>query len=331
MMLSNNIRFKTSPAVRTARNPEHMHTGAVEALHTLLRPEMQPAVEVWMRTASEEQKRGILRLARQANPQGFSGVQAFQRQLPSLLRRIGGESGGNIVDLPYQRDRLDERKAMWEQCDPNGNGYCSFAEVDAFFRYNCGFGENEKMKMLHAFNACRNIGGQETGHAADYVEKKEFRKFLQTFYRNLGGIVEEQAPVSPVILKQMMRSAPAAKGPLKSIKGADLPFQREREAERNKLFSECDPNGNRYASFAEIDAIFRKRYGFGEKEKMPMLRAYDACKNIGGQEAGYAADYIEHKEFRKFLELVLKNLKDAAIQEMSITGGMPKSASAPKM
>jgi hypothetical protein len=333
MLLSKNIRYNTLPNFQVTRNPEHMQTGVVEALHTLLRPEMVPSIEVWMRTASEDQKRAILRLARKANPQGFSGVQKFERQLPSLLRR--GDTSGSVVDLPYQRERLDERKALYSNCDPNNNGYCSFAEIDAHFRYAYGFGEKEKMQMLHAFNACRNIGGKETGPAADYIERKEFRKFLQTVYRNLGGIVEEVAsPTRSQLSRLMAKSESSGKVSAKPAGvTVDLPFQREREAERNKLFSECDPNGNRYASFAEIDAIFRKRYGFGEKEKMPMLRAYDACKNITGKETGNAADYIEHKEFRKFLELVMKNLKDAAIQGINVVGSssLSKSASAPRM
>lgn len=315
-----------------------MHSGVVEALHTLMRPEMQPSIEVWMRTASEDQKRGILRLARKADSQVFSSVPKYERQLPSLLRRTGLLGEGNPPDLPYQRDRLDERKALWGECDPNGNGYCSFAEIDAFFRRAFGFGEKEKMQMLHAFNACRNIGGKETGPAADFIEHKEFRKFLQTVYRNLGGVVEEDA-VSPTrsfksTSRIEMKPEPTKKVPAKSSgTTVDLPFQPQREAERNKLFSACDPNGNRYASFAEIDAVFRKKYGFGEKEKMPMLRAYDACKNFSGKETGVAADYIEHREFRKFLELVQKNLKDAALQEINIKGssGLAKSASAPNI
>merc|ERR1712100_83773 len=135
-------------------------------------------------------------------------------------------------------------------------------------------------------------------------------------------------------MKSLASKHPAKKAPAKSSgTTVDLPFQQQREAERNKLFSECDPNGNKYASLAEIDAVFRRRYGFGEKEKMPMLRAYDACKNFSGKETGVAADYIEHREFRKFLELVAKNLKDAAVQEIIMKGssGLAKSASAPNM
>mmetsp|Transcript_32084 Transcript_32084/g.99982 ORF Transcript_32084/g.99982 Transcript_32084/m.99982 type:complete len:104 (-) Transcript_32084:23-334(-) len=92
-----------------------------------------------------------------------------------------------MADLPYQKERLEERKALFEACDPNGNGYCSFAEIDAIFRPKYGFGEAEKMPLLHAYNEAKNFSGKESGHDADYVEKREFRIFLELAAKKLQG------------------------------------------------------------------------------------------------------------------------------------------------
>lgn len=311
----------------------HLNNGCIEALHMLMRPGVKDVVEKWMRTAGEDQKRGIIRLARKANKHSLSHVTALQKQLPSLLRRGMEIPAG--AGLPYEVDRLDERRELFLACDPNGNGLCSFAEIDAIFRLRYGFGEEDKMQILHAFNACSNIGGQETGPAADYIEHKEFRKFLESVHTYLGGEVDRarcQTNGHAMLGNQVQVKTKAQSAPVK--KPSDLPFQPNRQEERDKLFKQCDPNGNRFASFAEIDAIFRKKYGFGEDEKMPMLRAYDSCKNFGGDETGNAAEYIEHKEFRKFLELVDKNLNHARIQSINLCGGgtgLGKSASSPSL
>jgi hypothetical protein len=262
--------------------------------------------------------------------------------VPSTASRRENPPGRNVdrkalalkagTGLPYEVDRLEERKKLFMACDPNGNGLASFAEIDSVFREKYGFGEKEKMKILHAFDACSNIGGKETGPAADYIEHKEFRKFLETVVRSLGGVVDETRcrPTGHAMLgNQVHEKGYGSKTTSKA--GPDLPFQPNRHHERDQLFSKCDPNGNKLASFAEIDAVFRREFGFGEKEKMPMLRAYDACKSLGG-ETGTAAEYIEHKEFRKFLELVDKNLKHDKVQDINLSGvSMSKSASVPNV
>lgn len=311
-------------------NEQHLTTGAVEALHLLVRPEVKKSIEVWMRNASEAEKRGVIRLGRNVDRKALAHLKVIQRQLPSLLQRGMEIPAG--AGLPYEVDRLEERKQLFQDCDPNGNGFVSFAEIDNAFREKYGFGEKEKMQILHAFNACSNIGGKETGPAADYLEHKEFRKFLETVQRYLGGVVDESRcrPSGHAMLGNQVHEKGYGSKPIAKA-GADLPFQPSRQRERDLLFGKCDPNGNRFASFAEIDAVFRRQFGYGEKEKMPMLKAYDACKSLGG-ETGVAAEYIEHKEFRRFLELVDKNLKDAKIQDINLSGvRMSKSASAPNI
>jgi hypothetical protein len=322
--------FESRKKTNSKGNEQHLTTGAVEALHLLVRPEVKKSIELWMRTASEAEKRGVIRLGRNVDRKALAHLKVIQRQLPSLLHRGKDIPAG--AGLPYEVDRLEERKQLFLDCDPNGNGLVSFAEVDAVFREKYGFGEKEKMQVLHAFNACSNIGGQETGVAADFIEHKEFRKFLETVVRHLGGVIDESRchPSGHAMLGNEVHLK--GYGSTKASKpAADLPFQPNRHKERDALFSLCDPNGNKLASFAEIDAVFRRKFGFGEKEKMPMLRAYDACKSLGG-ETGQAAEYIEHKEFRKFLEMVDKSLKHAKVQEISLSGvGMSKSASAPNI
>jgi len=104
---------------------------------------------------------------------------------------------------------------------------------------------------------------------------------------------------------QMTYGAPAAYTP-QTHDIAHLPYQHERLQERMDLFRECDPNGNGFLSFAEIDAVFRNKYGTGETEKMMMLHAFNASKNLGAASAGPGQDYIEHNEFRTFLEFVAR-------------------------
>ena len=68
------------------------------------------------------------------------------------------------------------------------------------------------------------------------------------------------------------------------------------------LFQECDPTGNGCLSFAEIDAVFRIKFGTGQAEKRMMLQAYDASKNYGEGATNAARDYVDWEEFRAFLE-----------------------------
>jgi len=150
----------------------------------------------------------------------------------------------------------------------------------------------------------------------DYIEHGEFRAFLEVLTQKLGMKVVPQSPAK----ENLMLSHPKLKekgSPSKAFK-ADLPYQPNRERERNKLFSKCDPNGNGFCSVAEIDAILRRGYGFGEAQKMQMIHAFNETKNFSGKEKGHAAEYIEHQEFRVFLENLAK--KTGIFKE---TGGHP--------
>merc|ERR1712196_60599 len=95
------------------------------------------------------------------------------------------------MGMPYQRDRLDERKELFTECDPNGNYFLSLAEIDAVFQRKYDWGaiapEIVNSHMLHAYDHARNYGGKEDGVKADYIEHKEFRIFMQMFVERMDG------------------------------------------------------------------------------------------------------------------------------------------------
>merc|ERR1719412_2462518 len=70
---------------------------------------------------------------------------------------------------------------------------------------------------------------------------------------------------------------------------------------------------------AEVDNGLFEKYSYGDKPsekaytlvdevKQCMLQAFDEAKNYGGDQKGAAADFVEHREFRIFLELFVKKL-----------------------
>lgn len=211
-----------------------------------------------------------------------------------------------MVDLPYQRDRLDERRKLWTDCDKSGNGYCSVAEIDSVFRPKYGFGEQQKMPLIEAFGKACNFSGKERGVSADFIEHGEFRIFLELLMKKLGMQVVPQTPAK----ENLMISAPKLKGQgsAQAAFTVDLPYKRESLAERKRLFHDCDPNGNGFCSVAEVDASLRRKYGFGSKQKMTLIHSFNEAKNFSGKEKGVSADYIEHGEFRVFLEILMKKL-----------------------
>eukprot|EP00929_Paragymnodinium_shiwhaense_P090560 TRINITY_DN5073_c0_g2_i1.p1 TRINITY_DN5073_c0_g2~~TRINITY_DN5073_c0_g2_i1.p1 ORF type:complete len:306 (-),score=52.03 TRINITY_DN5073_c0_g2_i1:237-1154(-) len=91
---------------------------------------------------------------------------------------------------------------------------------------------------------------------------------------------------------------------------AALPYQREKLEERKKLFSLCDPNGNGYASFAELDNVISRRCNFKQDQKMIMLKCFNEMRNYG-MDGGLSDSYIEAKEFRMFLEMLAKSLSES--------------------
>merc|ERR1711956_91118 len=92
----------------------------------------------------------------------------------------------------------------------------------------------------------------------------------------------------------------------------EVPYQRDQLADRKALFDYCDSHANHYLSLAEVDKGMFDKYSYGDKPidvvKQCMLQAFDEAKNYGGDQKGGAADFVEHKEFRIFLELFVKKL-----------------------
>jgi Ca2+-binding EF-hand superfamily protein len=84
-------------------------------------------------------------------------------------------------------DKTAEEKAkrmkMFEQFDPNGNGYLSLAEVDKGMRDVVGLYEIFECKpvIMRAFQAARHANDSKNkkgSHGPDYIEKCEFRLLL---------------------------------------------------------------------------------------------------------------------------------------------------------
>jgi Ca2+-binding EF-hand superfamily protein len=72
-------------------------------------------------------------------------------------------------------------------------------------------------------------------------------------------------------------------------------------ADRKKLFSSADPNGNGLCSLAELDKMIETEKIFDTyRDKKPVImRAYKKADEFGGREG-----LITRKEFRKFLEFL---------------------------
>ena len=90
---------------------------------------------------------------------------------------------------------MEEREKLFGLCDPNGNGFCSVAEIGAAFQDNFNYRayDHGTMKTFEdAFNAAKNYSKKETGPAADYVERREFRICLEIFTKKLAS--EEGEP-----------------------------------------------------------------------------------------------------------------------------------------
>eukprot|EP00933_Yihiella_yeosuensis_P051510 TRINITY_DN49462_c0_g1_i1.p1 TRINITY_DN49462_c0_g1~~TRINITY_DN49462_c0_g1_i1.p1 ORF type:complete len:116 (-),score=27.28 TRINITY_DN49462_c0_g1_i1:291-638(-) len=99
-------------------------------------------------------------------------------------------------ELPWQKDRLEERKELFKCMDNNGNFYVSLAEVDAVLTRDYTFGDLEmeyvNSCMLHAFNLAKDFGGEDRSCGADYVEHREFRIFLEMFVKKISKCEEDQ-------------------------------------------------------------------------------------------------------------------------------------------
>ena len=84
--------------------------------------------------------------------------------------------------LPTAKNQRDERKAMFDLFDPNGNGILSLAEVDKAIRDILVIDEifDAKPAIMRAFQIAKNCtkSKRPDGHGDDYIEFLEFKFFL---------------------------------------------------------------------------------------------------------------------------------------------------------
>jgi len=86
--------------------------------------------------------------------------------------------------LPYQRtpEEKAKRRELFNQFDPNGNGYLSLAETDKAMRdvlqsdelFDC------KQAVNRSFHFAKNKSQGDNKYGDDLLEFREFRLFLQT-------------------------------------------------------------------------------------------------------------------------------------------------------
>ena len=84
--------------------------------------------------------------------------------------------------LPMEKtaEQKARRKEMFESFDPNGNGYCSLAEIDKGLD-EVGLHEifDCKPVVMRAYTAAKSIGSRRDGSgSADFIEFREFRLLL---------------------------------------------------------------------------------------------------------------------------------------------------------
>ncbi|CAM6119056.1 unnamed protein product [Calypogeia fissa] len=72
------------------------------------------------------------------------------------------------------------RSKLFDQFDPNGNGYLSLAEVDSGVRDVLGLEDvfHAKAAIMRAFEASKNVAKTKSKYGADFVERSEFRLLL---------------------------------------------------------------------------------------------------------------------------------------------------------
>ncbi|XP_023336637.1 flagellar calcium-binding protein TB-44A [Eurytemora carolleeae] len=85
--------------------------------------------------------------------------------------------------LPYQKNEEEkaQRSELWTSIDVNGNGYLSLAEVSRGIRDVINMDElfDATPAINRSFFYCKGISGAGH-HGPDYLERSEFRVFLQT-------------------------------------------------------------------------------------------------------------------------------------------------------
>jgi len=133
-----------------------------------------------------------------------------------------------------------------------------------------------------------------------------------------AGVAVSAAPAHYVIPQSYLPAGlvlhPSTKAAYQQLQ-AQIPWQKERLAERQHLFAICDAmNGNGFLSFAEVEANLNTQLHLEQVVpdcKMVLMKCFneakDWCQSHTGTGCPYQ-DYVEKKEFRMMLELLHKEL-----------------------
>ena len=162
----------------------------------------------------------------------------------------------NIDNLPtelHNDEQKQKRKALFQQFDPNNNGYLSLAEVDKGCRDVLQLYDIFKAKkvIMSAFQAAKSINdakrGSSNSHGPDYIETCEFRLllvYLQKYYKI--WLVFQQIDTSNgsdlgdhrINLKEFQAAIPKLE--------ESLGWKIDPNEESENVFNEIDTNGGKF-------------------------------------------------------------------------------------
>merc|ERR1719387_2006190 len=98
-----------------------------------------------------------------------------------LLHHIDWRHVHDSLSHERTRESYAKRMSLWKQVDLNGNGQCSFSELEMGIEKLLDL--NHVMDLhppiLKAFTVAKNFSGRQSGNAAEFVQKSEFRVFLE--------------------------------------------------------------------------------------------------------------------------------------------------------
>jgi len=121
-------------------------------------------------------------------PQQWKSSSGLAMQLPPTH---GTRTTKPFAEIPFQANRLEERKLLFRVCDANRNGYLTLPEVTRGLMTKFDFGKMPQPKVdtcvQQAFSATKNYAGNQTGVAGENVEDHEFRIFLEMLVFLLQG------------------------------------------------------------------------------------------------------------------------------------------------
>jgi len=121
-------------------------------------------------------------------PQQWKSSSGLAMQLPPTH---GTRTTKPFAEIPFQANRLEERKLLFRVCDANRNGYLTLPEVTRGLMTKFDFGKIPQPKVdtcvQQAFSATKNYAGNQTGVAGENVEDHEFRIFLEMLVFLLQG------------------------------------------------------------------------------------------------------------------------------------------------